>query len=391
MKTFFTSASALVLLLLPEMSRGAAANGWVNVFVNETSSNGGNRYEYVIQNRSDVAITAVEIGRKSACFGAPALDPSTLADKSLFQAPSGWTSSIREGDGGGSFVRFEGRSTDKRLSGFTIVGNNPALSSGFVCIYRSDAKVWQYKAAIIKDNVAPQITLSLNPASLQSDTLFHEINATISGSDDVDTMPQIKLRSITSSRSDFVFSREVKDAVIGTDDRKFQVLADKVGSFIVEYEISDAAGNQAFASATVVIKAGADKVAPTLTVALSPNSIPASNKLENITATITVKDNVDPAPSVKLLSITSDARDFNASTDVKNAVYNSDDRSFQLMAERSNNTNRVYKITYEAKDAAGNKATVTQTVTITAEQKSLLEQIVTLVVSLVKALLSFFF
>ena len=264
------------------------------------------------------------------------------------------------------------------------------MSSGYVCIYRADAKVWQFKAALLKDVTIPKITLSLNPVSFQSDTLFHEVNATITGSDDSDSQPQIKLSSIKSSRTDFDYAKEVKDAALGTDDRKFQVLADKLGNFIVEYEISDAAGNKALASATVAIIAGVDMVAPTLTVALSPSSIEANNALVTIAATITVKDNIDKAPTVKLLSITSDAKDFVLANDVKNAVFNSDDRSYQLLAKRTNNVDRVYKITYEAKDATGNKTTVIQTVTIKHEQKSAFEKLIDAILAFLIKLFSLF-
>lgn len=389
-KALLNSATALVLLSVPGIARAAAADGWINVFVSQKSVPAGTQYDYVIQNKSDIAITSIEIGRKNGCIGDPALEASTLADKASFKAPEGWVSSVRSAENASVFVRFDGKSSERRISGFSLVGSNPLLASGFVCIYRADAKVWQYKAALLVDNAAPRLTLSLSPVSLQSDTLFHEINASLSGSDEIDTAPQVKFLSIKSSRSDFDFSKEVKDAAIGTDDRKFQVLADKLGNYIVEYEISDAAGNKAFSSANIAIVAGADKIAPTLSVALSPNSIIASNKLESISATITVKDNVDKAPTVKLISISSDAKDFVYATDVKNAVLNSDDRSFQLMAERSNNVDRVYKITYEAKDSAGNKTTIVQTVTIKAETKSALEKLVEAVVSLLLKLLALF-
>jgi hypothetical protein len=389
-KTLLHSAAAFVLLSAPGIARAAVADGWMNVFVSQKSISGGTQYDYVVQNKSEIAITAIEIGRSNGCIGDPAMDPATLSDKSTFKAPEGWSSSIRSGENGSVFVRFEGKSTDPRISGFSLLGNNPLLASGFVCIYRADAKVWQYRASLLIDNQAPRLNLTLSPASLQSDTLFHEINATVSGSDDVDTAPQVKLLSIKSSRSDFDFSKEVKDAGIGSDDRKFQILADKVGDFIAEYEISDAAGNRAFSTATVSIVAGADKLAPVLTVALSPNNIIATNKLESVTATITIKDNQDKAPTVKLISITSDAKDFVYATDVKNAVLNSDDRSFQLMAERSNSIDRVYRITYEAKDSAGNKSSVVSSVTIKADTRSALEKLVDAVVSLLLKLLALF-
>jgi hypothetical protein len=124
-----------------------------------------------------------------------------------------------------------------------------------------------------------------------------------------------------------------------------------------------------------------DTIAPTLTVAMSPNSIwPPNNKMVQVTASIMVSDACDPHPLIQLVSIT--CNETLAAGDVQGATLNTDDRSFQLKATRAGggaaddvqgatlNTDdpsfqskatragggagRIYTITYRARDAAGN-------------------------------------
>lgn len=386
-----TLASISTILLLLSEPAQAAADGWMNVFVTETAGAGGSHYDYVIQNKSDLPITAIEWGRRSGCLGDPVLDPAQLGASTSFKAPAGFGASLKSGESGGVLVRFEGQGAGHQLTGFTLVGksNNPLLNAGFVCIYRTDAKVWQYKAPILHDTQVPLYKLSLSPLSFEGDGAFHVITATLSGSDDQDTLPEVKLTSIRSSRSDFSIGSEVKEASIGTDDRSFQILG-KPETLTVEYQITDAAGNQGFASATLTVTQPVDRTPPTLSVALSPVTIKVSNKFETVNATLTLKDLVDKAPTAKLVSIISDANDFSFAKDVANATLGKDDRSFRLLAKRTGNKDRVYKITYEASDAAGNKTSVTQTVTVVAEQKSQLQHLIDLLLDLLRRLLALF-
>ena len=106
-----------------------------------------------------------------------------------------------------------------------------------------------------------------------------------------------------------------------------------------------------------------DNTPPTIQVSLSPNVLrPANHKMVPITATITVQDNLDPTPTVKLVSITSNEAvngkgDGNTASDIDGAEFNTDDRKFLLRAERSGTGNgRYYTVTYRATDAAGNTA-----------------------------------
>ena len=108
-----------------------------------------------------------------------------------------------------------------------------------------------------------------------------------------------------------------------------------------------------------------DNAPPTLSVSLSPATLrPPNNKLVPITATITVKDDYDPQPEIKLESIT--ANEPLEKEDIKDAKLGTDDRQFKLKAEREgkNKVGRIYTVTYSATDGSGNKTTASATVTV---------------------------
>lgn len=112
-----------------------------------------------------------------------------------------------------------------------------------------------------------------------------------------------------------------------------------------------------------------DMAPPTLTVSLSPTTLwPPNNKLVSVTAAITVSDDYDPAPEIKLESIT--ASETLAANDIHDAQLATDDRQFSLAAERegSNLAGRIYTVTYSATDASGNKVTASATATVPHDQ-----------------------
>lgn len=112
-----------------------------------------------------------------------------------------------------------------------------------------------------------------------------------------------------------------------------------------------------------------DTTPPSLTVSLSPATLwPPNDKLVPITATITVKDDYDPAPEIQLVSIT--ASEALADGDIRDAQIGTDDRNFSLAAKRAgtNLAGRIYTVTYSATDASGNKATASATVTVPHDQ-----------------------
>ena len=112
-----------------------------------------------------------------------------------------------------------------------------------------------------------------------------------------------------------------------------------------------------------------DVTPPTLSVTLSPTTLWRPNdKLVPVTATITVKDDYDPEPEIKLESIT--ASETLATGDIQDAKLGTDDRQFSLAAKRAGNNmaGRIYTVTYSATDASGNKATASATVTVPHDQ-----------------------
>jgi hypothetical protein len=111
-----------------------------------------------------------------------------------------------------------------------------------------------------------------------------------------------------------------------------------------------------------------DTLPPTLTVTLTPAILsPANERLIPITATISVKDNYDPAPEIKLESIS--ANEMLEAEDIREAAIGTDDRNFRLRAERKGvgRFGRIYSVTYSATDASGNKSTATASVTVPRE------------------------
>jgi len=111
-----------------------------------------------------------------------------------------------------------------------------------------------------------------------------------------------------------------------------------------------------------------DTVPPTLTVSLSPVTLsPPSGNLVSITPAITMSDDYDLSPEIKLESIT--ASETLVKGDIQDAQFDTDDRQFSLAAKcaATNLAGRIYTVTYSATDASGNKATASATVTVPHE------------------------
>jgi len=113
-----------------------------------------------------------------------------------------------------------------------------------------------------------------------------------------------------------------------------------------------------------------DTLPPTLSVSVSPTTLWSPNKkFIPITATITVKDDFDSAPEIKLESI--NANEPLDKEDIKDAQIGTDDRQFKLKAEREgkNKAGRIYTVTYSATDATGNKTIATATVVVPHDER----------------------
>ncbi|HEY0491460.1 MAG TPA: hypothetical protein VGD30_18265 [Telluria sp.] len=114
-----------------------------------------------------------------------------------------------------------------------------------------------------------------------------------------------------------------------------------------------------------------DTVPPQLHVTLTPNVVwPPNRRMVSIAAQITVQDDTDPNPRVKLDSITcSDCPD--ASADISDAALGTDDRAFAVRSDRvgRRKEGRVYKVIYSATDASGNVARAEAKVTVPHDQR----------------------
>jgi hypothetical protein len=107
-----------------------------------------------------------------------------------------------------------------------------------------------------------------------------------------------------------------------------------------------------------------DVTPPTLTAKMSPSSVSKlSGASLKVQAILTVTDDYDPQPEIKLESITASVP-LNQS-EIKDAKFGADDRLFILPNKKDPTGNPVvYTITYSAMDGTGNKATSSATVTL---------------------------
>jgi hypothetical protein len=111
-----------------------------------------------------------------------------------------------------------------------------------------------------------------------------------------------------------------------------------------------------------------DEIAPSFDeVSVTPNELwPANHKYVDVTATVVVRDNFDPNPTVELVSITSNEPDDGLGDgDTANDMVVVDAYHFKLRTERSGTgEGRIYTITYKVTDACGNSTEQTVTVTV---------------------------
>lgn len=131
-----------------------------------------------------------------------------------------------------------------------------------------------------------------------------------------------------------------------------------LGDTTVTWTSSDDDGNEGSDTQTVTVE---DTTPPDLNVALSETVLwSPDHKLVEIEATIDVSDICDGSPTVELVSITSNEpdngpADGNTVDDIQGAMIGTDDRFFEVRAERAGTgTGRTYTITYEASDGSGN-------------------------------------
>jgi serine protease len=123
-----------------------------------------------------------------------------------------------------------------------------------------------------------------------------------------------------------------------------------------------------------VVDMGADEVRtgdttpPTITCAATPSTLrPPNHKLRPVSVAVSASDD-SGSVTVTLVSVTSSQPDSglgreDVPNDIQGWITGTDDRSGLLRAERFN-TDRIYTLTYQADDPAGNTATCQTTVTV---------------------------
>lgn len=129
----------------------------------------------------------------------------------------------------------------------------------------------------------------------------------------------------------------------------------------VVFRFRDDAGNVGSASSTVTVVDGA---APTASLRLTPSWRPADRRLFVVSARITASDDCGGPVTIRLVSIKSNVPALDA-LDVVGANYGTDDRRFYLRARAASwRRPRIYLVTYEARDLAGNTTRFSGRVTV---------------------------
>jgi hypothetical protein len=152
-----------------------------------------------------------------------------------------------------------------------------------------------------------------------------------------------------------------------------------VGATTVTWTATDGAGNQNTALQTVTV---ADNTPPDLSVSVTPDVLwPPNHKMYEVMPSVSANDSCDASPTIQLVNITMNEGDEELAFDplydttlgdghtTNDIQYDPGTGQVFVRAERSGTGNgRVYTLTYEATDAAGNTAQATATVTVPHSQ-----------------------
>jgi hypothetical protein len=147
-----------------------------------------------------------------------------------------------------------------------------------------------------------------------------------------------------------------------------------LGQTLVSCSASDSLGQETNGTFVVTVL---DTTPPLiLTATASPNTLwPPNHKMVDVTLTVAVTDLVDPAPIVRIASVSSN-QPVNGTGDGDTAPdwLITGATTLKLRAERAGSADRVYTITVEATDATGNIST--REVTVRVSQSSAKRRVV---------------
>lgn len=148
-----------------------------------------------------------------------------------------------------------------------------------------------------------------------------------------------------------------------------------IGTTTVTCSASDSMGQDVETSFLVTVALDAIKpilTPPSLTVTLNPGVLrPPNHTMVTINATIDVTSEDGLSPVVTLVTITSNESDTgldggDAANDIQGAAFGTDDRVFQLRAERAaGGTERIYTVTYKAANPLNPSIATFATATVT--------------------------
>ncbi len=118
---------------------------------------------------------------------------------------------------------------------------------------------------------------------------------------------------------------------------------------------------------------GTDTTVPVLQLTVTPTTLwPPNHEMVEIKPTISVSDNYDRYPDVKLESVTSnepdDAPGEGDGHTTQDIQINQDGKIFVRAERDGKESGRIYTITYSATDFSGNKSTASATVTVPHDQ-----------------------
>jgi hypothetical protein len=121
----------------------------------------------------------------------------------------------------------------------------------------------------------------------------------------------------------------------------------------------------------VLVGLSLDSVPPRIDIQLDKEVLwPPNGRQVTVTATVTASDGLDPYPTLRLVSVTSNEPDNGIGDgNTEGDIVILDDTRFALRAERSGmGEGRVYTITYEAVDATGNASVASAEVRVPKSQ-----------------------
>lgn len=191
------------------------------------------------------------------------------------------------------------------------------------------------------DKTAPVTTSSSIPKSWTNKNVTFTLSATDNESGTAKTEYEINNGAWTAYTHSITISKE--------------------GDNTVGYRSIDQAGNS---EKTHIVHIKIDKTRPTLKVTLNKTVInQVNNKMVPIKATTVATDKLSGIASIQLVSIVSNQP--TSKTDIQGAKYGTNDTSFEVRAEMtSKHRSRVYTVTYEATDKAGNKTLTSKTILV---------------------------